>query len=223
MKIKIPFIRRNKKENNTLLYNSWNDISIKKYDEIVNIAKDDGLSTMQKNIEFLSILTNKSSDEIWNMNMEDVKQLSMKASFLNDFNFDKDKKPKSIIINGMKCTIKYNLNDFSFAQFQDFQTFYQKGTENHLQHILATIIIPDEKKYGDGYDLDEFTEHLYNELPITDAQSIMFFFIISLVRSLNHTKTFLISQMKKEVKKMKNKEKKKELMERINHITGTIA
>lgn len=214
--------KRKKKETNPLLYNSWESVPLKVYDEIVKVTNNEDLSPMQKNIEVISLLSNIPSEEIWNMDINKVKKLSIKASFINEFDFDRNNKPKSLTINNMKCTIKYNLNDFSFAQFQDFQTFYQMGTDKYLQNILATIIIPDGKKYGDGYDLDEFTEHLYNEISITDAQTVMFFFTKSLLHSLDHTRTYLISQMKKEVKKMENSEKKKELMKQIKHITGTI-
>lgn len=214
--------KRKKKEINPLLYKSWEEVPIKIYDKIVEVSNDEDLSPMQKNIEIISLLSNIPSDEIWNMDINEVKKLSIKASFINEFDFDKNKKPKSVTINNMKCTIKYNLNDFSFAQFQDFQTFYQMGTDKYMQNILATIIIPDGKKYGDGYDLDEFTECLYNEMSITDSQRVMFFFTKSLLLSLNHTRTYLISQMKKEVTKMENSEKKKELLKQIHHLTGTI-
>lgn len=214
--------KRKKKETNPLLYKSWEEVPLKVYDEIVKVTNNEDLSPMQKNIEVISLLSNIPSEEIWNMDINKVKKLSIKASFINEFDFDRNNKPKSLTINNMKCTIKYNLNDFSFAQFQDFQTFYQMGTDKYMQNILATIIIPDGKKYGDGYDLDEFTEHLYNEISITDAQTVMFFFTKSLLHSLDHTRTYLISQMKKEVKKMENSEKKKELMKQIKYITGTI-
>lgn len=212
-----------KKDNDIeLKYKSWEEIPMSVYDKIVKVSNDEDLSPMQINVEILSLLSEISVSEIWNMDINEVKKLSIKASFINKFDFDKNKKPKSVTINNMKCTIKYNLNDFSFAQFQDFQTFYQMGTDKYLQNILATIIIPDGKKYGDGYDLDEFTECLYNEMSITDSQRVMFFFTKSLLLSLNHTRTYLISQMKKEVTKMENSEKKKELLKQIKHLTGTI-
>lgn len=220
--VNIKNIFKRKKEEKLLLYNSWESVPLKVYDEIVKVTNNEDLSPMQKNIEVISLLSNIPSEEIWNMDINKVKKLSIKASFINEFDFDRNNKPKSLTINNMKCTIKYNLNDFSFAQFQDFQTFYQMGTDKYMHNILATIIIPDGKKYGDGYDLDEFTEHLYNEISITDAQTVMFFFTKSLLHSLDHTRTYLISQMKKEVKKMENSEKKKELMKQIKHITGTI-
>lgn len=221
MKIQFPFIKRKKKDNkNPLKYKCWSDISIKLYDEIVKTLKDEELSTFNKNVRILSLLTDKSDDEILNMNIDDVQYLTTYTNFLSDFNFEKKKEPKTIIINNLPCTINYDLKKFTYSQFVDFQIFYQQGVEKYMQNILSTIIIPDNHNYGEKYDIQEFTEKIYSEMSITDAQTVMFFFAKSLVRSFNNTRIYLESTMKKMMKEAKTEEEKKNIQKAMELLDG---
>lgn len=215
--------KKKKISDNPLKFQSWDDISIKQYEDIVNISNNEDLSTFEKNVKIISLLWNRTEEEIMNEDIEVIQKANKYTTFLNDFDFNNKKKPKTITINGMKCTLKYNIKDMTYAQFVDFQIFYQMGMAEHMQNILSTIIIPDGKKYGEGYDIDEFTNAIYNEMSITTAQSLLFFFAKSLVHSYNSSRTYLISQMKKMMKKEKNPKLKEKIQTTIQLLSGSTA
>lgn len=212
MRIHLPFFRK-KKFKSPLKYNSWDEISIKMYDDIVKTTRDESLSEFEKNVKILALLWDKSEDEIMNMNITDIEETNKYTSFLSDFKFDNKKRPKTLMIGDTECEINYDLKEMCYAQFVDFQTYYQMGVDEHIQHILSTVIIPKGKRYGEGYNVDEHIDAIYNEMPITTSQSVLFFFVRRLVSSYKSSRTSLISMMKKMMKKEKNPQMKKKLEE----------
>ena len=220
MKVRTIFTRKKNDSLNPLKYKSWDDISIKLYDEIVNINNNNEMTDFEKNVKILSLLMEKKEDDIMNENINNISDIVKYTSFLSDFNFNKDKKPKHLIINGMKCTIKYDIKDMTYAQFTDFQTFYKMGINEHMQNILSTLIVPDNHKYGEKYDIDEFTNAIYNELSITNAQTLLFFFLKNSVYLFNSSKTYLISQMKKMLKKENNPQVREKIIQTLALLSG---
>lgn len=220
MKVRTIFTRKKNDSLNPLKHKSWDDISIKLYDEIVNINNNNEMTDFEKNVKILSLLMEKKEDDIMNENINNISDIVKYTSFLSDFNFNKDKKPKHLIINGMKCTIKYDIKDMTYAQFTDFQTFYKMGISEHMQNILSTLIVPDGHKYGENYDIDEFTNAIYNELSITNAQTLLFFFLKNSVYLFNSSKTYLISQMKKMLKKENNPQVREKITQTLALLSG---
>lgn len=210
-----------RKSDNPLKYQDWSQISISQYDTIVSITRDESLSEFEKNVKILAMLLDKTEEEVMNIPITEIEEINRYTSFLSDFKFDKKKRPKTLTINGVECEINYNIKDMVYAQFVDFQTYYQMGVDEHIQHILSTVIIPKGKRYGEGYNVDEHIDAIYNEMPITTSQSVMFFFAKKLVSSYKSTKTSLISMTKKMLKKEKNPQMKKKLEEALNLLYGS--
>lgn len=184
-----------------LKYKKWDDISVELFDKIKEVLNKKGIDEIDKNIGIVSILCDTDEDEISSLPITEFSKLVEQTAFLN-------KMPRveirdKYVINGKKYNVFTNLKKMTTAQYIDFQTL-QKNYNKNLKYLLAVFLIPENKEYGD-YDIDEVADDLYRHLSIADAESIMFFFAMSYRALTQGILTYSISQMKKEMRKEKNK------------------
>lgn len=189
-----------------LHYKSWDNIPIKVYNRISQIIKETEEKTEESIIPILSILYNVPEQEISSLKIMEVQKLIKETNWINKFSFDKEKKIEKLTINGVKCRVKYNLSDFTYQQYLDYNEYFSKIEEDpsYLANVLATFILPENKKYNDGYDLQQLTDDIEDTLPITQCQSLIYSFVTSCLESLSAILTSSANQtMKKIVMKKK--------------------
>lgn len=214
-------------------YKSWDEVPIKLYREISEICQRD-CEPLDKNIALISLLSGTLEDDIWSLRMDEVEPLFQEIQWLWNFKFNKNWHGKKIKINGHSYTISVDLQDFTISQYIDFQNLWPRLKENDeaYSQILATFIVPEGKKYNKDYDLQETIREIDSFLPITKANSVLHFFLISLARSIRATEICYTQLMKIMTWKAKTKEEKekikileKETLKMINqaqHILGTL-
>ena len=194
-----------------LKYKNWNEISINTFNELKNIDynKEEGiLGELEANVELLSILCDVEDEVISNLSTTEFHNLLMQTEFLKEM--PKVKVQDKYVINGKKYKLFLTLRDMTISQYIDFQTYY-KDYNNKFAECLSCFLIPEGNKYGEGYDIGEVIEDIGNYMSIVDANSIMFFFVL-LYRSLTKaTLSYSITQMKKIMKKTKDREEKNKL------------
>lgn len=78
------------------------------------------------------------------------------------------------ILNNHHYKAVLKLPDISTAQFFDFRNYANK---NDYVGVLSCCLIPDGYEYNDGYSIDDVKSDI-ESMPITDAQTISFFFEI---------------------------------------------
>lgn len=183
-----------------LKYNKWEEISIGLYNKIREITEDESLDQITKEAEVLSILCDVELDEIWNLPMNKIQELRSGLKFVSDFQFNKNKKIKNVVVGGIDCVVS-DLNNFTYAQYVDFQSFY--GDETKMSNLLTTILIPRGKKYNDGYDILEFTNNIENNLNVLTANEVCFFFMKKYLNSIKHMNQFLLAQIQMKMFLMK--------------------
>lgn len=194
-----------------LKYKNWNEISVNTFNELKNIDynKEDGvLGELETNIELLSILCDVDENAISNLSTTEFQYLISQIEFLKTM--PKVKVQDKYVINGKKYKVFLTLKDMTISQYIDFQTYY-KDFNDKFAECLSCFLIPEGKKYGEGYDIVEVIDDIGNHLSIVDANSIMFFFVL-LYRSL--TKVTLccsIKDLKKIMRKTKDREEKNKL------------
>lgn len=193
-----------------LIYKSWKDINVNTFIRLqlewqnFETTGDKVMDDLNRSIILLSILCDTTEDEITNLSKSEFTTLLHQTVFINDM--PKVKIQDKYVINGKKYKVFLTLQDMSISQYIDFQTFY-KEQEKYFKELIACFLIPDGKKYGE-YDINEVIDDIGNHMTIVDAYSILFFFVL-LYQSL--TKAILnysIKDMKKMMKKEKNKEQK---------------
>lgn len=202
---------------------SWKDVTIDEYFDLCERLSDDALNDYEKIIIKIAFITGKSENEIWNLNWEDFRTLQVEALWMEEFKLKENVKFKSIEINGEKYSIDTNLQNFTVAQYIDFQTFFPKRKTNKriLGNILACFIIPKGKKYGEDYDIQDVVKTINNYLDIMTAEEIMFFFLKQYLILTRATVNYLNWLTKKSMKKMNNQEKQ-HMVEEWNKTKKTI-
>lgn len=201
-----------------LKYKNWKDININTFKKLqvalkdVIITDDATLNNINSNIAMLSVLCDVDEDTIASLSTSEFVKLVNDSNFLSDM--PKVKITDKYIINGNEYEVFLSLKNMSVAQYIDFQTFY-KEQDKYYRELLACFLIPKGMKYGDGYDMDKVVADIGEHLSIVDANSILFFFVI-LYQSLTRvTLNCSIRDMKKMMKKEKNKEQRMKMEQAI--------
>lgn len=191
-----------------LKYKSWNDITINVFQKLKDIqiqnTDDKLIDNINNNISLLSVLCDVDEDEIADLTASEFNRLLEQTSFLNDM--PKKNISNSYIINGKKYDVFVEMRDMTMAQYIDYQTLI-KDKEKNFKQLLAIFLLPHGKKYCDGYNITEVIEDI-GEMNIVDANGLLFFFVL-LFRSLTKSMlTYSIRQMKKMMRKEKDREMK---------------
>lgn len=196
-----------------IIKKSWKDVTIDEYFDLCERLSDDTLTDYEKIIIKISFITGKSEDEIWNLTWTEFRELQVEALWMDEFNINENVKFKSIEINKQKYSIDTNLQNFTVAQYIDFQTFFPKRKENPriIGNILACFIIPQGKKYAEEYDIKELVDNINSNLDIMTANEILFFFLKQYLISIRATANYFNWVLKRMKKKSKNKEEMEKL------------
>ena len=204
-----------------LKYKNWKEISINTFKKLQNVISDvpvtddATLNNINSNIAMLSVLCDVDEDAIASLSTSEYIRLVNDSNFLSDM--PKVKITDTYVINGKVYKVFLSLKNMSVAQYIDFQTFY-KEYDKYTRELLACFLIPEGKRYGEDYDIAEVITDIGEHLSIVDANSILFFFVI-LYQSL--TKTTLncsIKDMKKMMRKEKNKEQRMKMEQAIKEL-----
>lgn len=189
--------------------NGWRDVTINEYYDLKERLEDDELTPYEKEITRIAFVNNISEDEAWNLKINEFRKLQVEALWLNEFNLSDKAMFKNITINDEKYEVDVNLQNFTVAQYIDFQTFYPKRKTNEriIGNILACFIIPKGKKYAEGYDINKVVNDINNYLDIMTANEILFFFLKQYLISIRATVNYFNWQMKRMKKKLKNSDK----------------
>lgn len=152
---------------------SWADISIGQFQKIYDLQsrnlEEDALA-----FEVLAVVENTTVEAIMNMPITEAREKMENIQFLYT-------KPRtglikgSYMLGGKKYRVFTNMNDFTTGQYIDFTTLY-KNYHNHLAQFLSIFLIPDGKKYGNGYDIEAAQADIAKFLSVEDGLTIVGFF-----------------------------------------------
>lgn len=156
-----------------LQINSYNKLSIRKYNEIMDILNED-ISGIEKDIAIIAVLAGVTEDEVYKLSPSEVAILQSQLSFLGKPTLT-NKKYKSIILNGTKYNIMKSLDKMSMAQYVDFQNLWEGDYVKKLPEVLSIFIIPDGHEYNEGYDIAQVRNEINENLDIETATNIAFF------------------------------------------------
>lgn len=185
---------------------SWRDVTIDEYFDLKD-RLDDVQEETDKVVVKISFANNISEEEVWDKTINEFRRLQVEALWMDEFNISEDIKFKNIEINGERYTVDVNLQNFTVAQYIDFQTFFPKRKTNEriIGNILACFIIPREKKYASGYDIKKLVDDINSNLDILTANEILLFFLKQYLISIRATANYFNWIMKRMKRKSKNK------------------
>lgn len=194
------------------IIDSYRRLPLGKYMEIMAIYKDEGMEDIDKQVKMVSILTDMAEDDILNLPIPDYKELVAKSRFLESPSTeDHTRIAKTYIVGNYTVIPTTDMRKVTTAQYIDFQSFHAAGMDEHLAEIMSCLLIPKGKKYNTDYDIVDLQKAIREDLSVSDMLSLYAFFLMSSAKSIKDMSTFC----KEEIRKIKDKEKREELMNRM--------
>lgn len=195
------------------IIDNYRDLPIGMYLEICEIDRRTDIDDLHKQVCIISILSGMAEEDIYNLPIEDYKELAAKARFLGKEYDGEVLTAKTYIVDGWVLTPVADFRKITTAQYIDFQTFAAEG-EKRIVEILSTMLVPKGKKYNQDYDVIELQEALRKHLSVADALSLFAFFLVVYHALIKDSLTF----SKEMVLKMKDKEKRESLLKEIQRM-----
>lgn len=194
----------------------WRDVTINEYFDLCERMEE---TEQLENQDYLRAVIRVAfanglpEEEVWNLSINQFRNYQVEALWMDTFDIAENVKFKTINIDGASYTVDTNLQNFTVAQYIDFQTFYKKfkSDKRVMGNLLACFIIPKGKQYADGYDIQNVVRTINEHLDIMTANEILFFFLKSYLISIRVTANYFNWMMKRVKRKVKDKAKMAEL------------
>ena len=181
---------------------SWEECPIGIYRRLVDVSTDPALSDNERTVAKTAILCDCSEEEIWELPIGTAQDLFRQTMWTSSFDFDKDLKFNKIKVGKYTCKVETDMTKFIVAQYMDFMNYWNSENRGkELENILTVFLVPEGHKYGTGYDIADLKEEITWNVSISIAQSICFFFLKELVRSIKASLTYLDYQLQRMEKK----------------------
>lgn len=197
------------------MIDNYNDLTLDKFYEISDIDTSEG--ELETIVQAIAILSDIDEDDVLNLPINEFNERSKKLAFIKTKPELSKKLPDKIVINGKRYIILKDASKMTAGQYIDYKSYAKdfESINKNLALILTTVIIPEGKVYGDGYDTVELAEEFKKNVSIVLALSISNFFFRQFQRYSNNILTYLEWTMRKMMRKEKDKETKEKMMEAI--------
>lgn len=192
------------------IIDSYNKLTLGKYEEIQGIAKDESLEELDKQVQIISILTGMAEDEILHLPISEYKELVAKSAFLDPENIKYHPVAKKYILGEYELIPVRDYRKLETGQYIDFQT-YAPDLDNHLVEFLSVILVPKGHRYNEGYDIMEVQKVIREEMSVADGVSVAGFFLTWCKRSIKDS----LNYCRQEAMMIKDKTKREEILEKI--------
>ena len=186
---------------------NWYDITLKQFNDLVALGDNAKIGDLLK--------------IVYDVDLKDIP-----ITDISKYKLDFLKKPipresirKSYTLNGTKYIANFELPSISTAQFFDFRNYTE---QKDYTGVLSCCLIPEGKEYNEGYDSDKVRTDI-ESLPITQAQTVSFFFWNQTAVLLEATLQSSTSQLKKNPETKENKELQSMLkkLEKLDWLSST--
>lgn len=195
------------------MIDNYKDLTVGKYKELRQIKIDNpDAEDIDIQINMISVLDGREIEDIVNLSINEYTKLVSKLSFLDDVPKVSNKIPKKIKLGDNTYTILQDISKMITAQYIDYMQLAKKNDiDGNITEYLSVFMIPEGKRYNEGYDVKYVAKDIEEYLSIEDALNVCFFFrkqSITLIRTL-------LGYFRRMTRKMMRKEKNKEVREKM--------
>ena len=149
---------------------------------------------IDKQVAIIALLSGETEQDILALPLADYAALAAKTDFLRQ-ECPPVTAPARVVVGGRAYIPVKDFTKVTTAQYVDFQTFSKGGTQK-LPELLAVLLVPDGKAYGDGYDFADVVADV-RTLPLPVALSLVGFFFAALSQSIEVSLTSLGERSRK--------------------------
>lgn len=191
----------------------WDDITVGQFSLIRSAYNDPDMTEEDRCIGLISFIFDVNPLEL---EFNDFQRMVRELEFVCTDVVPSEVK-KEYTLNGRKYTLQKAINHVSTAQYMDFHNYLKEGeTDEKYADIISVFLIPEGKKYNDGYDIEEVKEEISKYMSITDALGIFSYFFHFFVRFVQISRRYTSRRLKR-MKNLTREEKQK-----IEEITNQI-
>ena len=201
------------------IIDNYRKLPIGKYNEIVKLCETE-MDELDRKVKIVGILTGLTDDEVLALPLTDFTECCAKAQFL-DKECPENLIPaisKSYPVGGFNLVPVTDMRKVTTAQYIDFITF-SKDKEHNIVEMLSCFLVPNGMDYNEGYDILDVHTAIKEEMSVAEVLALLAFFFGSWTRSINST----LSSSERMARRVKDKEKRQMMMERIEELRSTIS
>lgn len=201
------------------IIDNYRKLPIGKYNEIVKLCETE-MDEVDRKVSIVAILTGLTEDEVLALPITDFTECCAKAKFI-DLPCPETLIPsvsKSYPVGGFVLVPVTDMRKVTTAQYIDFITF-SKDKEHNIVEMLSCFLVPKGMDYNEGYDILDVHNAIKEEMSVAEVLALLAFFFGSWTRSINST----LSSSERMARRVKDKEKRQMMMERIEELRSTIS
>ena len=201
------------------IIDNYRKLPIGKYNEIVKLCETE-MDEVDRKVKIVGILTGLTDDEVLALPLTDFTECCAKAKFI-DLPCPETLIPsvsKSYPVGGFNLVPVTDMRKVTTAQYIDFLAF-SKDKEHNIVEMLSCFLVPKGMDYNEGYDILDVHNAIKEEMSVAEVLALLAFFFGSWTRSINST----LSSSERMARRVKDKEKRKMMMERIAELRSTIS
>lgn len=192
------------------IIDNYRDLPIGLYLEICDIDRREDLEDISKQVSIISVLTGMAEEDIYNLPLEEYRELAAKTRYLSHPYEGEILTAKNYIVGKFTLVPVEDYRKITTAQYIDFQTF-AKDAERNIVEILSCMLIPKGKKYNQDYDVLEVQKALREHLCVADALSLLAFFFVQYRQSIKDSLTY----SREMAMRLRDPEKKRRMLREI--------
>lgn len=177
------------KEDNMKIIDNYRDLPIGMYLDICEIDSRTDIDELHKQVSIISILSGMAEEDIYNLPLEDYKEMASKTHYLSHPYDGSVITAKSYICGKFALVPVEDFKKVTTAQYIDFQTFAKDG-EKMVVELLSTMLIPKGKKYNQDYDVLEVQSALREHMSVADALTLFAFFFVKYRQLIKDSLTY---------------------------------
>jgi len=192
------------------IIDSFNKLTLGKYDEVKTISQDETLEDVDRMVGIISVLTDRPEEEILHLPIHEFTELSSKTAFLSGNDFQGGMVAKKYQVGRWELIPVTDYRKLETCQYIDFKT-YAADPDNHLVELLSVILVPKGHRYNEGYDILEIQQSIRDGMTVTDGVTLVGFFLTLfkklIVDSLHYSR--------EEAERLPKGRKREKILERI--------
>ena len=201
------------------IIDNYRKLPIGKYNEIVKLCETE-MDEGDRKVKIVAILTGLTDDEVLALPLTDFTECCAKAKFI-DLPCPETLIPsvsKSYPVGGFNLVPVTDMRKVTTAQYIDFLSF-SKDKEHNIVEMLSCFLVPKGMDYNEGYDILDVHTAIKEEMSVAEVLALLAFFFGSWTRSIHST----LSYSERMARRVKDKEKRQMVMERIAELRSTIS
>lgn len=165
---------------------SYSSLPLGSYLRILDLIEDKGCAPEDLQPRILAVLSGLTEDEVLDLPLEDYMRGVRASAFLQNEPSNKFKVRKSYECGGFCLVPVRDFRDITAAQYIDFQGFAKDGRGNFVE-LLSCLLVPEGKRYGEGYDVAAVHSAIRGHMNVPDGLSLHAFFLDLLAKSMRRT------------------------------------